>query len=78
VADILKAIAQIPWDDWRGRSNEGLVQLYRQRADAENVFDELKNQWGFAGFCAQKAAVKPGTGDVENDESEHPVISGFV
>jgi len=34
-----------------------VIQLYRQRADAENVFDELKNQWGFAGFCSQKAAV---------------------
>ena len=22
-----------------------------------NVFDELKNQWGFAGFCAHKAVV---------------------
>lgn len=21
--------------------------LYRQRADAENVYDELKNQWGW-------------------------------
>jgi hypothetical protein len=26
--------------------------LYRERADAENVFDELKNQWGFSGFCS--------------------------
>jgi len=34
-----------------------VVQLYRQRADAENVFDELKNQWGFAGFSSQQAAV---------------------
>jgi hypothetical protein len=34
-----------------------VVQLYGQRGDAENVFDELKNQWGFAGFCASKAAV---------------------
>lgn len=25
-------------------------QLYRDRADAENVFDELKNQWGWGGF----------------------------
>ncbi len=33
------------------------MQLYPQRADAENVFDELKNQWGFAGFCSQKATV---------------------
>ncbi len=31
--------------------------LYRKRADTENVFDELKNQWGFAGFCAQKAVI---------------------
>jgi hypothetical protein len=34
-----------------------IVELYRKRADAENAFDELKNQWGFAGFCARKAAV---------------------
>ena len=34
-----------------------VFQLYRQRADAENVFDELENQWGFAGFCLQKEAV---------------------
>ena len=34
-----------------------IVIAYRQRADAENVFDELKNQWGFAGFCSAKAAV---------------------
>ena len=27
-----------------------LGQLYRDRADAENVFDELKNQWGWGGF----------------------------
>jgi hypothetical protein len=25
-------------------------QLYRDRADCENSFDELKNQWGWAGF----------------------------
>ena len=34
-----------------------IVQLYRQRADTENAFHELKNDWGFAGFCSQKAAV---------------------
>ena len=34
-----------------------IVDLYRQRGDAENVFDELKNQWGFAGFCAHKAVI---------------------
>lgn len=27
-----------------------LSQLYRDRADAENAFDELKNQWGWGGF----------------------------
>jgi hypothetical protein len=31
--------------------------LYRERADAENVFDELKNQWGFNGFCARSRRV---------------------
>ena len=30
-----------------------LGQLYRDRADAENVFDELKNQWGWGGFVTQ-------------------------
>jgi hypothetical protein len=27
-----------------------ITQLYRDRADCENVFDEIKNQWGWAGF----------------------------
>ena len=27
-----------------------LAQLYRDRADCENNFDELKNQWGWGGF----------------------------
>lgn len=27
-----------------------LAQLYRDRGDAENAFDELKNQWGWGGF----------------------------
>jgi hypothetical protein len=27
-----------------------LAQLYRDRADSENPFDELKNQWGWGGF----------------------------
>ncbi len=34
-----------------------IQQLYRDRADTENVFDELKNQWGFSGFCAKKRAT---------------------
>jgi hypothetical protein len=27
--------------------------LYRRRADAENVYDELKNQWGWGGFTTR-------------------------
>ena len=30
---------------------------YRQRADEENCFDELKNQWGWSGFTSRK--LKP-------------------
>jgi len=33
-----------------------IAQLYRDRAEAENVFDELKNQWGWAGFTTQDQA----------------------
>jgi hypothetical protein len=33
-----------------------LGQLYRDRADSENVFDELKNQWGWGGFTTQDLA----------------------
>ncbi len=30
-----------------------VAQLYRGRADVENAFDELKNQWGWGGFMTQ-------------------------
>ena len=30
-----------------------VTQHYRDRADSENVFDELKNQWGWGGFTTQ-------------------------
>jgi len=30
--------------------------LYRDRADAENIFDELKNQWGWGGFTTHDMA----------------------
>ena len=29
---------------------EAIAQLYRDRADCENGFDELKNQWGWGGY----------------------------
>ncbi len=34
-----------------------LARLYRERTDAENVYDELKNQWGWNGYTTQK--LKP-------------------
>jgi hypothetical protein len=33
-----------------------LARLYRERADAENSYDELKNQWGWCGDTTQKLA----------------------
>ncbi|NLG15195.1 MAG: transposase [Lentisphaerae bacterium] len=30
-----------------------LAQLYRDRGNCENVFDEMKNQWGWCGFTTQ-------------------------
>ncbi len=30
-----------------------LVQHYRDRADCENVFDEIKNQWGWGGYTTR-------------------------
>lgn len=31
----------------------GVADLYRQRADIENSYDELKNQWGWGGYMSQ-------------------------
>jgi hypothetical protein len=33
-----------------------LGQLYRDRGDCENAFDELKNQWGWGGFTTRDSA----------------------
>jgi hypothetical protein len=30
-----------------------IAQLYRDRGDSENNFDELKNQWAWSGFTTQ-------------------------
>lgn len=35
---------------------EAVAQLYRDRCDCENGFDELKNQWGLGGFTTQDLA----------------------
>jgi hypothetical protein len=32
---------------------DAMGQLYRDRADCENGFDELKNQWGWGGYTTQ-------------------------
>jgi len=31
-----------------------IVQSYRDRADCENYFDEIKNQWGWGGYTTQE------------------------
>jgi len=33
---------------------QAMPKQYRDRADAENNFDELKNQWGWGGFTSRK------------------------
>ena len=30
-----------------------ISKLYRERGDCENIFDEMKNQWGWGGFVTQ-------------------------
>ena len=34
-----------------------VLPLYRERGDCENVFDEMKNQWGWGGFTALFAGL---------------------
>ena len=50
------------WLAWNERDPPAkpaqIVLTYRKRADAENVFDELKNQRGFDGFCSGKGVVR--------------------
>jgi hypothetical protein len=59
-------VLDLPEVDWSGVRYEyavlvtslgdevrAIAQHYRDRGDAENNFDELKNQWGWAGFTTQ-------------------------
>jgi hypothetical protein len=39
-----------------GHPIRALAQLYRDRADCENHFDELKNQWGWGGYTTHDLA----------------------
>jgi hypothetical protein len=43
---------------------EAMGQLYRDRADCENGFDELKNQWGWGGYSSRLRGAAP-THDLE-------------
>lgn len=38
---------------WEEKDLMSIAQAYRDRADTENMFDELKNQWGWTGFSTQ-------------------------
>jgi hypothetical protein len=38
---------------WEEKELLAVAQAYRDRADTENMFDELKNQWGWAGFSTE-------------------------
>jgi hypothetical protein len=38
---------------WEEKELLAVAQAYRNRADTENMFDELKNQWGWTGFSTQ-------------------------
>jgi hypothetical protein len=38
---------------WEQSEVRVLAQAYRDRADAENMFDELKNQWGWTGYTTK-------------------------
>jgi len=39
-----------------GEETAAFGQLYRDRGDAENIFDEMKNQWGWGGFTTHDLA----------------------
>jgi hypothetical protein len=61
------ALPGLEWQDQKGERYEHVVlvtswtesdvlavaQMYRDRAGAENMFDELKNQWGWTGFTTR-------------------------
>lgn len=38
---------------WKEKELMAVAQAYRDRADSENMFDELKNQWGWTGFTTE-------------------------
>ena len=59
----LFGVCRYEYSAWVTNLSEGqmdtfqIAELYQKRADCENIFDELKNQWGFTGFCSQHSNV---------------------
>ena len=43
--------------DPRAFPTQSMPKQYRDRADAENSFDELKNQWGWGGFTSRQLSA---------------------
>ena len=39
--------------DWAETGILGIARMYRDRGDSENMFDEMKNQWGWRGYSTQ-------------------------
>ncbi|MFO0339953.1 MAG: putative toxin [Acidobacteriota bacterium] len=54
--------------NWAERELLAVAQMYRDRAGAENLFDELKNQWGWTGFSTQDIKRSQLTGIVKYTE----------
>ena len=50
IAVLITSMAQEVWP------TVSLPKHYRDRGDAENCFDELKNQWGWSGYTSRKLA----------------------
>lgn len=61
--EFVKDLKGRSWDTFALVTNDttldplALTQLYRDRGDCENNFDEYKNQWGWSGFVTRK--LKP-------------------
>ena len=47
-----KATRSFPLQHDLGLDAAEVARLYRQRGDCENIFDEMKNDWGWGGFSA--------------------------
>ena len=56
-----------------------VLPLYRERGDCENIFDEMKNQWGWSGFTAHsQGIVTIYTATNEKARRTYRAISAFL